>query len=53
MRIDEKFGNKEKMMDYNYDEDNYYSRITNRDTKLFLKTNNDLQNNVQTEEIRG
>ena len=27
--------------------------MASRNTKLFLKTNNDLQNNVQTEEIRA
>ena len=39
------------MMDYNSDEDNY-SRMTNRCNELFLETNNDLQNNVQTKEVR-
>ena len=53
LRIDEMYGTKEKMMDYNSDEDNDYYRMANRNTKLFLKTSNDLQNNVQIEEIRG
>ena len=53
VRIDEKFGTKEKMMDYNSNEDDDYSAMTNKNTELFLKTNNDLQNNVQTKEIRG
>ena len=39
------------MMDYNFDEDNY-SRMTNRCNELFLKANNDLQNNMQTKEVR-
>ena len=51
MRIYKKFGTKEKTMDHNFDEDNYYG-MTNRCNKLFLKTNNDLQNNVKTEEVR-
>ena len=42
VRIDEKFGTKEKMMDYNSDEDNDYSRMTKRSNELFFKTNNDL-----------
>ena len=37
------------MMDYNSNED---SRMTNKTNELFLKTKNDLQNNVQTKEIR-
>ena len=39
-------------MDYNSDEDNGYSRITNRNNELFLKTNNNLQNNLQIEKLR-
>ena len=42
VRIDEKFGTKEKMMDYNSDEDDDYSIMTKRNTQLFLKTNNNL-----------
>ena len=42
VRIDEKFGTKEKMMEYNSNEDNDYSEMTNRSNQLFLKTNNDL-----------
>ena len=38
------------MMDYNSDEDNF--GMTNRCNELFLKTNNDLQNNVQIEDVR-
>ena len=45
VRIDEKFGTKEKMMDYNSDEDDD-SRVTTKCNELFLKTHNDLQNNV-------
>ena len=52
VRIDEKFGTKEKMMDYNSNEDNDYSTINNRNNDLFLKINNDLQNKVRIEEIR-
>ena len=51
MRIDEKFGTKEKNMDYNFDEDNY-SGITNRCSELFIKTSNELHSSVQTEEVR-
>ena len=36
------------MIDYNFD-----SRMANRYTELFLKTNNDLQNIVKTMELRG
>ena len=42
VRIDEKFGTKEKITDYNFDEDNDYSGMTNRCNELFLKTNNEL-----------
>ena len=42
VRIDEKFGTKEKMIDYNSNEENDNSRMANKNTKLFLKTNNDL-----------
>ena len=45
VKIDEKFGTKGKIMDYNSDGDDY-SWMTNRCNELFLKTNNDLQNNV-------
>ena len=45
VRIDEKFGTKEKMMEYNSDEDNDYFEMTNKSNDLFLKTNNELQNN--------
>ena len=48
MRIDENFGTKENMMNYDSDEDDDYFGMANRNTELFLKTNNDLQNNVQT-----
>ena len=51
VQIDEKFGTKEKIMDYNSDGD-YYSRMTNISNELFLKTNNHLQNNVQIEDVR-
>ena len=47
--IDEKFGTKEKIMEYNFNEE---FEMTNRSNELFLKTNNDLQNNVQTEVAR-
>lgn len=51
VKINEKFGTKEKMMDYNSDGDDY-SGMTNKCNELFLKTNNNLQNNVQTEVAR-
>ena len=51
VRIDKKFGTKEKMMDYNSGEDNYYW-MTKRCNELFLKKNNDLQNSAQTEIMR-
>ena len=41
------------MIDYNSNEDDDNSRMTNRNTELFLETNNDLENNVQTKEVRG
>ena len=40
------------MIDYNSNEDNDYSRMANRNIELFIKTYNDLQNNVQIQEIR-
>ena len=52
MRIDEKFGTKEKMMDCKYIDDDDDFRVTNRCNELFPKTNNDLQNNVQVEDVR-
>ena len=48
VRIEENFGTKEKMMDYISDD----SRMTKKYNELFLKTNNDLQNNVQTKVAR-
>ena len=45
VKVDEKFGTKEKMMDYNSDGDDY-SGMTNRCNEIYLKTNNDLQNKV-------
>ena len=50
-KVDENLGTKEKMMDYNYNGDDY-SRMTNRGNALFFKTNNDMQNNVQIEDVR-
>ena len=50
VRIDEKFGTKEKMMDYNSNEDNF--EMINRCNELFLKTKNELQNNVQNKETK-
>ena len=38
-------------MDYNIDGDDY-SRMTNRNNELFIKTSNDLQNSVQIEDGR-
>ena len=45
--IDEKFGTKERIMEYNSNEE---SEITNNE--IFQKTNNDLQNSVQSETTR-
>ena len=41
VKVDEKFGTKEKIMDYNSDGDDYFG-MTNRGYELFFKTNNDL-----------
>ena len=38
-------------MEYNSNGDNY-SGMTNRGNELFFKTNNDMQNNVQIEDVR-
>ena len=38
MRTDEKFGTKEKMIDYNSNEDDDNSGMANRNTNLFLQT---------------
>ena len=45
VRIDEKFGTKKKIMEYNSDEE---SKMTKRGNELCLNTNNDLQNSAQT-----
>ena len=51
VKIDEKFGTKEKIMDYNsYGDD--YSRVANKGNELFFKTNNDVHNNLQIEDVR-
>ena len=41
VKVDENFGTKEKIMDYNSDGDDY-SRMTNRSNELFFKINNDM-----------
>ena len=46
VRKDEKFGTKEKMIDYNFEEEDDNSRMVKKNTKIFIKTNIDLQNNV-------
>ena len=51
IKVDENFGTKEKIMDYNSDVDDY-SKMTNRGNELFFKTNNDSQNNVKIEDMR-
>ena len=52
VRIDEKFGTKEKMLEYNFDKEHDNSGIANRNTKIFLETDNDLQNSVEHVEWR-
>ena len=49
VRIDEKFGTKEKIMEYNSDEP---PKMTKKGNELLHKANNDLQNNVQTKILR-
>ena len=49
VRIDENFGTKEKIMEYNSNEE---PEMTNRGNLLLLKANNDLQNSTQTEIVR-
>ena len=51
VKIDEKFGTKEKIMDYNFDGDDYFG-MTDRSNDLFHKIKNDLQNHVQVEDVR-
>ena len=51
LKLIKKIGTKEKIMDYNFDGDDY-SRMTNRSNELFFKTKNDLKNNVQVEDVR-
>ena len=41
VRIDENFGTKEKMVDYNSDEEENNSRIVRKKDKFLFKTNND------------
>ena len=48
VRIDEKFGIKEKMVEYNFDEEEDNSKIVNKNVEIFLETNNDLKNDKKT-----
>ena len=53
VRIDEKFGTKEKMVDYNSDEEENNSGNVRQNAEVLFKNNNDLQNDVLTFEHRG
>ena len=46
VRIDEKFGTREKIIDYESNEENINFGMANRNTELFIETNRDMQNNV-------
>ena len=51
--IDEKVGSKEKIIDFNSDDEEDNFRIVRQNGEVFFETNNDLQNDVLTIEQRG
>lgn len=53
VKVNEKFGFKERMMDYNSDEGEENPRIVRHSGEFFLDTNNDLHNDVPIVEKRG
>ena len=53
VRIDEKFGTKEKMIGYNSNEEESNPRVVSQNAEVLFKTNNDLQNDVLTFKHRG
>lgn len=52
VRIDGKFGTKEKMVDYNSGDEEDNSGIVRQNVEVFFKTNNDLWNDMQIDEKR-
>ena len=53
VKIDEKLGTKENILDYNLDEEEDNFVIVRHNTKVIFETNNDIQNDVLTIEPRG
>ncbi len=53
VRIDENFRTKEKMIDYNLDEEEDNSRIVRQNAEFIFETNNNLQSDVLIVERRG
>ena len=53
IKVDEKLGIKEKMVDYNSDEEQDNIGIVRQNVEFITKTNNDLHNGNQIEEMRS
>ena len=53
VHVDEKFGTKENMLDYNSNKEEDNTGILRKNFEVFFETNNDLQNDVQIVEQRG
>ena len=52
VKVDEKFGVKERMLDYIFDEEEDNPKPIRENIEVFFETNNDLQNDVQIVEQR-
>ena len=47
VKVEKNIRVKERMLDYNSDEEEEYSKLVRENIKVFFETNNDLQNDVQ------